>query len=181
MSESNITSTEPEKRVWWKQEEHDIIRLSLTSHDITGSEWVDRLEQKGCHIESHAKEILWSKEFQPTRQKVYEVAIVRGRACPDGERTLRKIKLAAIQMGIAGRPTLETACLIRDALTRRDLIEMGLSRNGIVVIHKPIDDGSISFYLTLFGRATDHFGVSWDGRYHQWERGTGFAFVLSPE
>lgn len=157
-------------------EEDGIIYFSVTSHGITGKQWANRFRT----MDKHAKDMILSPDFRPTKGLTLEVAVVKNRRFKTTEdSTTYKIREFAAERKLLA-PNPEVACLIRDKLLSIDLTDMHLDK--IIVMHGPIK-GSDGVSRLLCARRDFNcpldtvpggLGVVWYPR-------CGFAFVVSPE
>ena len=176
LSQLFSSAVEEENREW--REESNEIYFSVTSDGTTGEEWVTKLEAKtGKPVGHYAKSVLCSPDFKPTKGIIYNVVVVKGTAFTDGARTTTNIRhRAAIRKFATPHP--EIACLIRMKFTDAQISETGLS--WIITFHEPIKD-SDGFLSVLGSSVGDYYCVyAYDDRAgNRWNRGGGFAFVVS--
>ena len=169
----------------WTEEE-DVVHFSVVSDGTTGGEWVSRLKGKSFRISDRTKEILNSKDFKPTTGITYKIAILKGGLFSDNGRITENIRKEAKNRKLL-TPNAEVACLIREKFSDKKLKNMGLSKlknmglSWIVTMHEPIKDSDGNPGL-LFATRND-FGswllVGYDFPGNEWDRGDGFAFVVS--
>jgi hypothetical protein len=164
-----------------------VIYFSVTSGGTTGSQWVERLKKKELKVDDEAESVLRSPDFKPTLGIVTEVAVLTPGLFTDKNRTTNNIIAEATRRGLMS-PHQEVACLILDALTPREIVEMGFWR--IVVMHKPyihppedhltndprllcvdMDSGFNNFGLTGYVDVDVDTGI--------WNPSYGFAFMKS--
>ena len=163
-------------RQW--REENGVIYFSVTSDGTTGKDWIKRLEGNGSHVGGYAKQVLRSPDFKPTSGVTTEIGVLKGELFTDKDRITDKIRLKAVQSKMI-LPEAEVACLIREKFTDKDLEAMGLI--WIVAMHDPIkDSGGVPSLVSARrggdGRWLDAYYDDPDGC---WDRGVGFAFVVS--
>lgn len=155
-----------------------VIYFTVTSDGTTGPQWIERLLYGGKRIDDYAMGVLLSPGFKPTTGVTTRIAVLPGAwFFKEKDRaTTSRIRSDAIQRKLV-RPNAETACLIREKFSDKDLCAMGFAY--IVVCHKPI---KIS---------TGHpnlLSVSREGYGHRlgaccgkpdsiWDRHGGFAFA----
>lgn len=167
--------SEPARR--WR-EENGVIYFSVNSDGTTGEEWIARLESKGFRVGDYAKSVLRSKSFKPTTGIVYEIAVLKGELFSDNERITKNIRKDAKNRKLS-TPNAEIACLIREKFSDKELEAMGLY--WIVAMHEPIKDSDGDPLLLYADRYDSGPWLSTDyvspGR--KWDRGDGFAFVVS--
>ena len=155
----------------------NIIRFFVTSDGTTGKEWIKRLEDKGINIGHWAEDVLRSKDFKPTKTK-YEIAVIKGSLFTQEYPTTEEIRDKAKELKFK-ISNAEVACLIRELLTDKDIEEMGLW--WITTFHKPIKDSVGDPELLNAYRNGDGswLGTSFGQPDNGWDRGHGFAFVVS--
>ena len=159
-------------------EKDGVIRFSVTSDGTTGEEWIPRLEGKSFRVGDYAKSVLRSKDFKPTNGIIYEIAVLKGELFNDSDRITKTIRKEAKNRKLFA-PNAEVACLIREKFSDKELEVMGLY--WIVVMHEPIKDSDgdpFLLYANRYGHGSwlsTSFGIPDD----KWDRGSGFAFVVS--
>ncbi len=158
-------------------EKDGIIRFSVTSDGTTGEQWITRLEDKGFHVGNYAKSVLRSKRFKPTSGVTYEIAVFKDEIFSDSELITQNIRKDAKNRKLI-TPNTETACLIREKFSDKELEAMGLL--WIVVMHEPIKDFEGDLSLLYAHRDDDDSWLSADcgNPDDRWSRGGGFAFVV---
>lgn len=170
-----LTVSEP-TRSW--REQDGVIYFSVTSDGTTGPQWIERLEKKDFRVSDWAKSVFRSPDFKPTDGVTYEIAVLKGMLFGDSDRITKKIRAEADKRKLT-KPNAEVACLIREKFTDEELEVVGLW--WIVVMHEPIKDSDGDPRLLDVGRSGDgrwlgvYYGKPDDG----WNRGNGFAFVVS--
>lgn len=168
-------TTDPKRR--WR-EENGVILFPLTSDGTTGPEWIKRLEQKGFRLSQDTKRMLDSPDFKPTNGVTSEIAVLKGMLFQDSDRITEKIRAEGKRRHHSD-PNAEIACLIREKFSDEELEAMGLW--WITAMHKPIADSGGGPDLLSAGR--DGGGHWLDTCYGRpgnwWDRGSGFAFVVS--
>ncbi len=155
-----------------------IIYFTLVSDGTTGAEWITRLEKKGYHLSSYAKNVLLSDDFKPTKDVVYEIAVLTGGMWNDNDRITKNIRAEADKRNLE-KPNAEAGCLIRDTFTDEEIEAMGLM--WIVTMHEPIKDADGGPSLLGTDRSG---GGGWLDAYYgrpdsEWGRANGFAFAVS--
>lgn len=165
-------------RKWYGQD--GIIYLSVTSDGTTGPQWIERLEDKHFRVSDYAKQVLRSSDFKPTSGTTTKMAILKGTRFKENDR-IKKTIYAEAQMRKLRKPNAEVACLIRDNFSDDEIEEMGLEC--IVTMHEPIEDFDND--PSLLGVCRLESG-RWFATYSgnpgvRWNRGTGFAYEMSPE
>ncbi len=161
---------------WRKQD--GVIYFSVTSDGTPGPKWIERLEGNGFRIGDSAKQVLCSPSFKPTNGITTEVAVLLGMLFRDINRTTENIRAEADKRKLT-KPNAEVACLIREKFTDEEIEQMGLW--WIVVMHEPIKDFDddpilLSACRDCGGRRLRACVDFSDGG---WDRGNGFAFVVS--
>lgn len=163
-------------RTWRKQD--GVIYLTVTSDGKTGSEWIAHLEAKGDRVSDYAKQLLCSKDFQPTSGVTYNIAVLKGMLFNDSDRITKKIRAEASERQLT-TPNAEVSCLIRDKFTDEEIEAMGLV--WIVAMHELIKDSG--GYPTLLSADRNDggrwLGTSYGNPDRRWGRVDGFAFVAS--
>lgn len=163
------------KRIW--REEESIIYFSVKSDGTTGKEWINRLENEGFRIKHEAELVLGSKDFKSTPGLVTEIAVLNGLLFKDSDRTDFAIRRFAERRNLVP-PNLEVACLIREALSDREIEMMGLS--SIVVMHNPVEFASGERVLLSVERAPvgNYLAAHHVELNHPLFCGHGFAFEV---
>jgi hypothetical protein len=170
-----LTVAEPTRN--WREQD-GVIYLSVTSDGTTGPEWIKRLEKKGFRLSDYAKSVLRSPDFKPTKGVTTEIAILKGMLFEDRDRITSHIRDLATQRKLL-TPNAEVACLIRENFSNEDIKAMGLIL--IVTMHEPIKDSGGDPDLLSADRDGDGrwLGAYCDEPGSGWDRGGGFAFVVS--
>lgn len=168
----DLIVTEPVRRF---TEKDGVITFTVTSDGTTGLDWIARTEKKGNRVGDYAKQVLQSKDFQPTIGVTYQVKVLKGELFSDENRITQKIRQEAKKRKLE-TPNAEVACLIRENFSDKELEQMGLWY--IVVMHEPIKDSD--GHPRLLDVHRDYDG-RWLGSYYgdtgrRWSRGSGFAF-----
>ncbi|MFA6295709.1 MAG: hypothetical protein WC666_04855, partial [Candidatus Paceibacterota bacterium] len=57
-------------------EKNGVIYLSVTSDGTTGSQWIERLEDKNFHLRDYTKSVLCSLDFKPTSGVTTKIAVL---------------------------------------------------------------------------------------------------------
>lgn len=159
-------------------EKQGIVYFAVTSDGTTGEEWIKRLENKGVKVRDYVKNLLLSKDFNPTSDFNYEIAILKGELFGENERMTKNIREEAEKRRLSV-PNAEVACLIREKFSDEEIEDMGLF--WIIVMHEPIEDSS--GYPVRLGISRS-VGASWLGAFGEssddgWSHDNGLAFVVS--
>jgi hypothetical protein len=162
------------KKFW---REGDLICFEVTSHATTGAEWN---QLYGFKIGEIARSLLLSPGFKPTSGVTTKVAVLPGTLFADANRTTENIRAEADGRDLAKiviNP--EVACLILEKFSEEDLKEMGLG--WIIAMHNPIMGSGGSPRILGVYRLDGgcRLGAFYDGPDGRWDRGIGFAFVVS--
>ena len=161
-------------------EKDSIIRFSVTSDGTTGEEWAEgRLKSKGFWANDYAESTLKSRDFRPTNGIIYKVAVLKGEIFSnDNNRITKNIRKKAKSLEFF-TPNPEVACLIREKFSDKELKAMGLY--WIAVMHEPIEgfDGTPGLFIVGRGGIGSWLRTRFDSPNSKWERGGGFAFVIS--
>jgi hypothetical protein len=160
----------------WKDQEGVISLGTVTSDGTTGPQWIKRLEKKGFRVSDWARDVLNSKDFNPTSGVTTEIVVLKGILWIDNDRVTKNIRAEAEKRGLE-KPNAEVACLIREKFSDEEIEAMGLW--WIVAMHEPIKD-SVGVPRPL--RASRNGDGQWldttcgrpDGRCFS---GDGFAFA----
>lgn len=161
----------------WREQD-DVIYFSVTTDGTTGPQWIERLEKKGFRVSDYAKSVLGSPHFKPTSGVTCEIAILKGMLFEENDRITKKIRVEADKRKLT-KPNAEVACLIRENLSDEEIRAMGLT--WIVAMHEPIENSDGDPSLLDVDRGDDGrwlsacYGEPGGG----WDRGDGFAFVVS--
>ncbi|MBU2263186.1 hypothetical protein KJ750_00805 [Patescibacteria group bacterium] len=159
-------------RQW--RERDGVIYFSVTSDGTTGEGWISRLENKGFQVSDWAKSILRSPDFKPTSVTT-EIVVFKGRLFSDSNRTTKNIRAEAERRNLA-KPNAETACLIREKFSDKEIESMELW--WIVTMHDPIKDSDGDSYLLRVGRYDRWLRVCDGSPVYGWDHDFGFAFVV---
>lgn len=157
-------------------ERDGVIYFTLVSNGLTGPEWITHLESKGFKLTKWAKDLLNSKDFVPTpKGTVHEMGAIRATQFQDSDRTTKAIRAKAEGLKMS-KPNPETACLIRELFTDKELEEMGLWY--IVPMHEPILDSDCGPCLLDANRYGDgrYLGTHCGRPVVQWIDSGAFAF-----
>lgn len=172
--QGKLSVSEPTRN--WREQD-GVIYLSVTSDGTTGPQWIERLEGKGFRIGDYAKSVLRSPDFKSTSGVTTEIAILKGMLFEGNDRITKKIRAEADKRKLT-KPNAEVACLIRENLSDEEIEAMGLW--WIVAMHEPIKDVGA---LILLSANRDGEGrwlsANWGDPDRRWDRGFGFAFVVS--
>ena len=165
----------PEKK-WYEVD--GMIYIKVISDGTTGEQWIVRLEKKGFKLSKWAKDLLLSKDFNPTTGIVYTIAVLKGSLFTDSNRVTKKIRSEAAKRKLV-TPNPEVACLIREMFTDYEIEAMGIS--WIVTFHKPIkdSDGDLSLLYTFRYDDGSWLSTHYDNPGSSWHSGYGFAFEVS--
>lgn len=121
--------------------------IKLTALGLSGPEWIARLEKKKYRVSDWAKQLLNSPEYEKHRLKkgeTIEVALVKHTDVGINP-TTKQIQDYAKKQGY-GMSTAEVALLIREALSDKQMEDMGIYY--ISNLHDPIkDSGGIPYVL----------------------------------
>jgi len=174
--QGKLSVSEP-TRNWHEQD--GVIYLSVTSDGTTGPEWIERLEGKGFRLRDYAKNVLLSPDFKSTSGVTTEIAMLKGMLFEDQNRITSKIRAEADKRKLT-TPNAELACLIRENFSDEQLEQMGLWY--IVTMHEPIksSDGVPRLLNALRRGDGCWLGADYGKPDGGWNRGGGFAFVVSP-
>ncbi len=165
------------EKIW--REKDGVIYFTVISDGTTGEEWIKRLEDKDFHLNDHAKNVLRSPDFKPTKGITTEIAVLKGELFKkDKDRTTKNIRAEADNRNLT-KPNAEVACLIREKFTDEDIQAMGLW--GIVTMHEPINDSDgISYLLGVYRVDVGRWLIAYyDGPGFRWYRFGVFAFAVS--
>lgn len=164
----------------WYEDNGILYCKPLRSDGKTGLQWLEHFEKKEINCTDFAKEVLLSKDFKPTNGTVYHVVIFRGNLWRNGSRRTSTIRTAALRKKFQ-KPNVELGCLIRDAYSDKEIEAMGF--NWIVTMHEPVRDSEGGKLLLRSYRGSSSRSMTnclrAQNEEHQWEVGTGFAFVRS--
>ena len=159
-------------------EENGIIYFSVTSHGMTGEEWISFFEESHIYLIDYVKEILLSKKFKPTDDTTYRVAIMRGdRFFTDEKRTSLRVYLKGKKLKFSFLP-IEVVCLIMAKFNRQQLEAMNLFR--VSVMHKLLRTTNYGFQrlgISILDWPFHSLISEYPGILGKWEKGTGFAFA----
>ena len=171
-----LSVSEP-TRSW--REEDGVIYFSVTSDGTTGEDWINRLEGNGFRVGDYAKQVLRSPDFKPTNSVTTEVAVLKGMLFEENDRITKKIRAEADKRKLIV-PNAELACLIRLKFTDKEIEAMRLI--WIVAMHEPINDSDGVPDLLNADRDDDGRWLNSciDRPDCRWDRGSGFAFAVSP-
>lgn len=164
----------------WREQD-GVIYFSVTSDGTTGEEWIARLDSKKYEIETCGKSFLRSPDFKPTKGVTTEVAVLKGMLFDHNDRITCKIRAKAETRKFENLND-ETACLIREKFTDKELEEMGLWM--IVVMNDTASDITNDSSRTprLLGASRSAGGrlldVCFGGANRGWGRDDGFAFAV---
>ena len=161
----------------WR-ENGGIIRFSVTSNGRTGEEWITYFESKGIKLTWWVKDVLRSKDFQPTLGITTDIAVLMGEFFTDDARITSFIRAEADKRRLT-KPNAEIACLICDLFTNQEIEAMDL--NWIVTMHDPINDSDRNPCLLSRSSGCDgpHLTALCGGPDRGWGRDLGFAFAVS--
>ncbi|MBU1160085.1 hypothetical protein KKD04_02810 [Patescibacteria group bacterium] len=164
----------PENNQW--RERDGVIYFFVTSDNTTGPDWIKRLESKGFQVSKWAKDLLRSPDFKPTSGVTTEIAVLKGILFSDNDRITKKIRAEAEKINLS-KPNAETACLIRERFSDKEIEEMGLY--WIVTMHEPIKDSDGGPDLLSVLRDDRWLDADYGHPDHRWDHVHGFAFVVS--
>ena len=170
----------PEKK--WR-EENGVIYFKVVSDGTTGEQWIERLEKQGFQVDTQAKEHLLSKDFKVTTGIKYEIGILRGGLFSNAQLITKNIRLEAANRNWI-EPNTESACLIREFFTHKDLGTMRLFR--IVIMHEPFKNSDGNLRLLGINVASDgnnpgvcYLALHYGDNNNSWDNQYGFTFVVS--
>ena len=153
---------------WWLEKDGDgnsIIRFTVTSNGKTGPEWIkffkDAKYELGFGSCVNNEEILISKNFVPSRNILYNIAVLKSNIVKDSRFSSKRMFKEGKKRGYK-KPPLEVACLICEKFTNEEIRSMRLKL--IIIMHEAFMDDYQKSYIGL-GRELD--------------LNDGFAFVLS--
>lgn len=175
--DTTVTSPLPAPLQKWRKE-NGIIYFSVTSDGTTGKEWVKRLKQKGISVGDNAKRLLCSKRFKPTSGVTTEIALLKSAVLKVNNRITSAIRAFAAEHKLEA-PNAEVVCLIRENLSDKEILAMGLT--AIAVMHQPIKDSDGGLSLLSMSRSING---SWLGTYYgesnvRWDNLRRFAFAFA--
>lgn len=155
--------------------EDGIICFSVKSDGASGNEWITRLNRRDIRLTGKAEKFLLSKRFKATSGKLSKIIILKNSLFQFYEPDLLQIRQYAETLGFS-TPDVETACLIREKLSSKDVAEMGCKN--IAVMHKPIrvDGEHLIFNICDIDNITLLSAISEDPN-EIWSLGGGFAFT----
>lgn len=166
------------KRGKWL-EKNGVVSFQVTSDGTTGPQWLERLSQKGHEVGVFAEVILRSENFKPTVGVTTEITVLKGKCFPALARFTSKMKSIGHRLELA-EPSLESACLIREMFSNKELEEMGLQL--MIVMHQAIkgDDG-VAVHLALYELDGSELNCFWDvdNRLRPQLGELGFAFAAA--
>ena len=154
----------------WREQD-GIIYFSVTSDGTTGSQWVECMKAKGCHLDDFTKNLLRSENFKPTKGIITQLAVLKDTLFLKVNEKYNSgdVYAEAYKRGLE-KPGVEIAFLIRKNFSDEELEAMGLS--WIVTMHEHIGGG---WFLTTGRSGCGNWlipcGEAWS------ECGHGFAFV----
>jgi len=171
-----ITVSQP--TCFWREQDGVICFTLPPTDGTTGPQWIERLEARGFRLSKWAKDVLNSKDFKPTSGVIYNIAVLKGTLWSDNKRITKNIRAEANNRKLT-KANAEVACMIREKFTKEDIEAMGLS--WIITMHEPIKDSDGDPSLLRVSRGDDDpwLSTSYDNPAYRWNRGYGFAFVVS--
>ncbi|MDP3882442.1 MAG: hypothetical protein Q8Q48_00060 [Candidatus Staskawiczbacteria bacterium] len=160
-----------------------VVHFTVTSDGTTGPDWIRRLERSRHRLSDYAKDALLSPDFKSTNGVTTKIAVLPGKWFfkEEDRATASRIRDGARQRWKLVSPLADTACLIREKFSDRDLEAMGFAY--IAVFHKPIRvyGCHVSGHPNLlassrqgYGHWLDAFCGKPDSR---WDRHGAFAFA----
>lgn len=149
------------------------MKTKLTSPNISGTQWITRLENKGFTVGSYAKVLL--NTIIPTKN-TYEYVILK---MDKDSYTTQEVRDEAKKRGYI-TPPAELAPLLREKISDEEIEQLGLW--WLIVMHEPITDSDGGPYLLSCRRRG---GGRWlracgGGPTRRWGREYGFVF-LAPQ
>lgn len=154
--------------------------IKLTTLGLSGPKWIARLEKKKYRVSDWAKQLLNSPEYEKHRLKkgeTIEVALVKHTDVGINP-TTKQIQDYAKKQGY-GMSTAEVALLIREALSDKQMEDMGIYY--ISNLHDPIKDSGGRpdvLYPNRYGGGR-WVGADWDFPDYGWVGGGASAFPAS--
>ena len=109
----------------------DSDTISVTSHGVTGSQWIRRFETGEVFVDSSAKKKLSSPDFVPTKSVTTRIVLLRAKTLGGEKLTPEVARAVEKHFGLATL-TPEIACLIKQKMTDDDFAAKGL--NSIIAI-----------------------------------------------
>jgi hypothetical protein len=130
-------SQQPKIDVPW-EEKDGVVLIEVTSDGTTGPAWIERLKDHGFYFLGGALKLLTSKQFVPTSGVATKLAVLKGTALSDEERTLDGLTKEAVKRNFA-QPHPEVACLLAQKLGKDGSgIEETTGIWCLMVMHQPI-------------------------------------------
>ncbi len=142
--EVSIKTTKP----FWRTKK-DLTYFTVTSDGVSGIEWLNFFKIECLSVNGDVVDILKSQFFVPTADVEYEVIILNRSRFPSRV-NLREVRDYAQRSGLEV-PPLEVACLVREKVSNKDMLQMG--HESLIVMHEPLDP-SISSRKTCPGLLT---------------------------
>lgn len=163
------------------QKENNAIYFSVQSDGTTGPKWIDRLREQGKGVTENAKALLMSRKFKATKNIKKDLVILffDDIDCKNSNIYEYRYIYANKSRHKLERADAETACLIRELFSDKEIKKMGFSL--IIVPHDKIRDKTnerVTFQISSsgFGNWLDvHRTDSNNGYYNSF----GFVFVLA--
>lgn len=147
---------------------------------LSGKDWIMRLEKGKYQISSYARDLILSKEFEAARPKkgqMLDIQFVKVKDLGKSSATTKELKDYAKEKGWAV-PTPEVALLIREAMSDKQMEEMGIWY--IAALHDPIKDSDGG--PSVLGADRDGGGrwvsTYWGRPGSRWSALGAFAFFL---
>lgn len=150
------------------------MKTTFKSPNLTGKEWITRLEKANYQVSSYAKELL--EKIVPTKN-TYEIAILKVSDLGKNYPTTQEIRDEAKKRGYI-TPPVELAPILREQISDEEIEALGLW--WLIVAHEPITDSARNPLLLGLSRIGDgqeldaYYG--WPGK--RWSRGGGFVFLV---
>lgn len=128
-----------------------IVNLgTVVSDGKTGPEWIKHFERRGWYISDLAGEVLMLKEFKTTSGVKYRINVLNGDLWKDEARTSDNINADADRKINFSKLEAESACLIMDKFSLKELRKRGVPSIIIVMSHPVVvAKGSSSRSFTL--------------------------------
>lgn len=155
--------------------------IILTATGLTGKEWIERIEKGEYKISTYAKDLLLSEDFNKNISKKgaeFNVCIVPQIELGLGKYvSTKEIKEYAEKKGWSV-PTPEIACLVREAVSDKEMEDMGVWY--IAALHEPIKDSDGDPRVLFAYRDDDgrRLGTFWGDPDDQWGTGGAFPFLV---
>lgn len=153
---------------------------TLKSNGLSGKDWIKHLEKKGYNVGTYAKQLLEHKDFVVSDKGTeYKCVVLTHGDMGKEWSTSAEIRAEAQKRGLV-TPPAEVAPLLREALSDKEIEDMGLWY--VVVFHEPIKDPTGDPHVPSVSRGGGGRWLSadWDGPDYRWNRYGGWLF-LAPQ